>query len=106
MLEGHLSIRVDRGAGPKKVTEWHGGDVTGMLPYSRIKAPPGSVVAEERTDVLMVPNAMLPALIASAPNWPVLVRMMLDRARVFTSSDLRDERWCRSAGCPRVSRTN
>ena len=41
VFEGHLSIRVDRGAGPRIVMEWHGGDVTGMLPYSRIKAPPG-----------------------------------------------------------------
>ena len=41
VLDGHLLIRVDRGAGPRIVMEWHGGDVTGMLPYSRIKAPPG-----------------------------------------------------------------
>ena len=43
VLDGHLLIRVDRGAGPRIVMEWHGGDVTGMLPYSRIKAPPGNV---------------------------------------------------------------
>ena len=54
VLDGHLSIRVDRGAGPRIVMEWHGGDVTGMLPYSRIKAPPGNVVAEERTTIVAV----------------------------------------------------
>src|SRR4029434_4347246 len=37
VLDGHLSIRVDRGAGPRIVMEWRGGDVTGMLPYSRIQ---------------------------------------------------------------------
>ena len=59
MLDGHLLIRVDRGAGPRIVMEWHGGDVTGMLPYSRIKAPPGDVVAEERTTVLVVAAAKI-----------------------------------------------
>ena len=45
VLSGHLSIRVDRGAGPRIVMEWHGGDITGMLPYSRNKGPPAKVVA-------------------------------------------------------------
>ena len=45
ILEGHLSIRVDHGAGSHIMMEWHGGDVTGLLPYSRIKTPPGSVVS-------------------------------------------------------------
>ena len=54
VLDGHLSIRVDRGSGPRIVMEWHAGDVTGMLPYSRIKGPPGDVVAEERTTIVMV----------------------------------------------------
>ncbi len=57
ILSGHLSIRVDRGAGPRIVMEWHGGDVTGLLPYSRIKGPPANVVAEERSDILAVAPA-------------------------------------------------
>jgi hypothetical protein len=43
VLAGHLSIYVDRGAGPIKVMAWHGGDVTGLLPYSRLVAPPSDV---------------------------------------------------------------
>jgi len=93
VLDGHLLIRVDRGAGPRIVMEWHGGDVTGVLPYSRIKAPPGSVVAEERTDILSVSREHLPRMIRECHELTaVMVHVMLDRARVFKSSELLDEK--------------
>ena len=93
VLDGHLLIRVDRGAGPRIVMEWHGGDVTGILPYSRIKAPPGDVVAEERTKILAVDPSQLPRMIHECPELTaVLVHVMLDRARVFKSSELLDEK--------------
>src|SRR5262249_61632726 len=63
VLDGHLLIRVDGGAGPRIVMEWEGGDVTGVLPYSRIKAPPGDVTAEARTELLAVPAPQLPPTI-------------------------------------------
>ena len=93
VLDGHLLIRVDRGAGPRIVMEWHGGDVTGVLPYSRIKAPPGNVVAEERTDILAVAPELLPRMIHECHELTaMLVHVMLDRARVFKSSELIDEK--------------
>lgn len=93
VLDGHLSIRVDRGAGPRVVMEWHGGDVTGALPYSRIKAPPGSVIAEEPTHILAIDTAELPRMIRECHELTaVLVHVMLDRARVFKSSELLDEK--------------
>src|SRR5215813_3094131 len=51
VLSGHLSIHVDHGAGRRKVMEWRGGDVTGLMPYSRLVAPPGDVVAEEPSEL-------------------------------------------------------
>ena len=93
VFEGHLSIRVDRGAGPRIVMEWHGGDVTGVLPYSRIKSPPGNVVAEERTHLLELDTAELPRMIHECHELTaVLVHVMLDRARVFKSNELLDEK--------------
>ena len=93
VLSGHLSIRVDRGAGPRIVMEWHGGDVTGLLPYSRIKGPPANVVAEERTDILVLDASELPRLIQECSQLTaVLVHVMIDRARVFKSSELLDEK--------------
>ena len=68
VLDGYLLIRVDRGAGPRIVMEWHAGDVTGILPYSRIKAPPGDVVAEERTTILSVDPSHLAHMIRECPE--------------------------------------
>src|SRR5262245_5002543 len=77
ILDGHLLIRVDRGAGPRIVMEWHGGDSTGILPYSRIKGPPGNVVADEPTDVLAVDPAELPRMIRECNELTaVLVHVM------------------------------
>ncbi len=93
VLDGHLTIKVDRGGGPRMVMEWRGGDVTGVLPYSRIKSPPGSVVAQVRTTILHVPRDLMPQLIHDCPDLTaVLVHVMLDRARVFKSSELLDEK--------------
>jgi signal transduction histidine kinase len=93
VLDGHLSIRVDSGAGPRIVMEWRAGDVTGILPYSRIKAPPGDVIAEEPSRILAVDAGRLPDLIHECPELTaVFVHVMLDRARVFKSSELLDEK--------------
>src|SRR5678809_1306886 len=92
-IRDSLTIRIDRGAGPRIVMEWHGGDVTGVLPYSRIKSPPGSVTAETRTTVFLVYSSEIPRLIHDCPELTgVLVHVMLDRARVFNSSELLDEK--------------
>ncbi|RPJ40598.1 MAG: GHKL domain-containing protein [Candidatus Latescibacterota bacterium] len=93
VLSGHLSIRVDRGAGPRKVMEWRGGDVTGFLPYSRMAVSPGASSAEEASEILMVDRKHFPELIGRCHELTaILVHVMLDRARRFTRSDLHDEK--------------
>jgi len=93
VLSGLLSIYVDRGGGPLKVMEWRAGDITGVLPYSRIVAPPGDVTAEEPTEILKIDRADLPALIRECPGvTAICVHLMLDRARQFTSVDLQNEK--------------
>ncbi|MEP6835760.1 MAG: ATP-binding protein [Gemmatimonas sp.] len=93
ILEGHLSIRVDRGAGSRIVMEWHTGDVTGLLPYSRLKSPPGNVVAERHTEVLMLEPSGIARMIEECHELTaVMVHVMIDRARVFKSSELQDEK--------------
>jgi CRP-like cAMP-binding protein len=47
ILSGHVTLYVDRGAGPQKMIEWRSGDVSGMLPYSRLVSPPGDAIAQE-----------------------------------------------------------
>lgn len=93
VLSGHIAMFVDRGAGPNKIMEWRGGDVTGVLPYSRIGSPPGDAVAQESTSILAVPREHLRGLTRECHEiTSILVRVMMDRIRVFTSSDLHDEK--------------
>jgi signal transduction histidine kinase len=93
LLEGHLVIYVERGGGKRKVMEWHGGDVTGLLPYSRMITPPGDSTIESPTDALMVQKQHFGELVRECPVvTTALVHVMLDRARIFTSSDLHDEK--------------
>jgi C4-dicarboxylate-specific signal transduction histidine kinase len=75
------------------VMEWRGGDVSGLLPYSRLTVPPGSSRVEEPTEVLSVGRAHFPEMIARCHELTaIFVHVMLDRARRFTKSDLHDEK--------------
>jgi signal transduction histidine kinase len=93
LLSGRLSHHVDRGAGRRKVMEWVGGEVTGVLPYSRMTTPPGDTIVDEPTEAVRIPREDLPALIRNCYEvTAALVHVMTDRARRFTSTDLRDEK--------------
>jgi signal transduction histidine kinase len=93
VFDGHLVIRNDRGAGAHKIFEWKSGDVGGVMPYSRGASPPSDVVAEAPTEVLAVAKEWFAELTRDCPVvTATLVHIMLDRARMFTSADLRDEK--------------
>jgi signal transduction histidine kinase len=93
VLSGYLTIHVDHGAGPRKIMEWRAGDVTGLMPYSRLIAPPGDVVVEESSEVVTVHRADMPEMIRECHELTtILVHVMVDRARHFTSSYLHDEK--------------
>lgn len=93
VLSGRIALIVDRGAGPHTMLEWRAGDVTGLLPYSRLTRPPGDTIAQEPTDLLRIDRDCLRDLILEChETTTLLVHAMLDRARVFTSSELHDEK--------------
>src|SRR5262245_58578056 len=93
VLNGHLTIHVDQRTGRRKVMEWRGGDITGLMPYSRLVNPPGDVIAEEPTEVVTVYRSDIPGIICECNELTAkLVHIMLDRARVFQSSYLHDEK--------------
>jgi signal transduction histidine kinase len=93
VFSGRIAIFVDRGAGRHKLTEWRAGDVTGVLPYSRMVAAPGRSVALEPTTVLSVAREHFPELVRECQEvTTILVHTMLDRARLFNASDLHDEK--------------
>jgi signal transduction histidine kinase len=92
-LSGVVAIHVDRGVGSHKLFEWRGGDVGGVLPYSRGARPPADAVAEEPTEVLCLPAGCLPDMTRECPTvTTTLVHAMVDRARQFNAADLRDEK--------------
>ena len=91
LLSGHLTIF--RGKGPQKLFDWREGDVTGVLPYSRVGDSPGDVVAAEPTDLFVVSGEHLRTMMRDCDALTaILVHSMLDRARGFTSKDLLDEK--------------
>jgi len=93
VLDGHLVIRNDRGAGAHKIYEWKSGAVGGAMPYSRGATPPNDVRAEAPTELLAVPKQCFEEMTRECPVvTTIMVHAMLDRARMFTSSDLRDEK--------------
>ncbi|HEX9164608.1 MAG TPA: ATP-binding protein [Gemmatimonadales bacterium] len=93
LFSGAHAIHVDRGAGSHKIMEWRGGDVGGVLPYSRGATPPNDLVAEEPTEFLDIPAQLLPEMIRECPVVTTkLVHAMLDRARTFNTRDLHDEK--------------
>ncbi|MEX2285078.1 MAG: ATP-binding protein [Gemmatimonadota bacterium] len=93
ILTGHFDIFVDRGAGPRKVMQWLAGDVSGMLPFSRMTASPGDSIVEVPIETLSVAPVHFPELIRECPVVvEICVHVMLDRARVFNSSDWQDEK--------------
>jgi signal transduction histidine kinase len=93
LISGHISIYIDRGIGRRQVMEWRGGDVTGLLPYSRLRTPPGETIVDEPTDALALHRDDLPELSRNCyVVTSTLVHVMTDRARQFTSNDLRDEK--------------
>src|SRR5437867_4498036 len=96
VLSGHIAIYVDRGLGPHKVMEWSAGDVTGLLPYSRMtkaKPPGGDPVVIESGDLFLISRDHFPEMIRVCPTvTTALVHLMIDRVRRFTSNDLQDEK--------------
>jgi signal transduction histidine kinase len=93
VLSGRIAVQVDRGVGPRLVTEWHPGDVSGMLPYSRMTGPPGHNYAETPAELLAVHEKHFPEMVWRCPTFTAYtVHSMLDRARSFNTSDLQDEK--------------
>jgi signal transduction histidine kinase len=93
VLSGRVALFVDRGAGPSKAVEWREGDVTGVLPYSRLVTPPGDVFALEPAEVFAVPRSHLGQMTRECCEvTSIMVHVMLDRARLFTSADLQNEK--------------
>jgi signal transduction histidine kinase len=93
LLTGRVAIYMNRGTGMRKTMEWVAGEVTGLLPYSRMDRPPGDTLVEEPGEAVVILREDLPAMIHNCyETTAMLVHVMTDRARRFTSTNLRDEK--------------
>jgi signal transduction histidine kinase len=93
ILKGHVAHLLEQGGSWRKAIDWHDGDATGMLPYSRLANAPGNSVILEPTEILRVACEHLPALPIDCPQvTAALVHVMVDRARAFKASDLQVEK--------------
>ena len=93
VLSGQFALHVDRANGRERIMEWHGGDVGGMLPYSRLQSPPGDSIVDQPTEIVVIHRDDLPELTRQCHQLTsTLVHIMVDRARHFTSSDLQAEK--------------
>jgi signal transduction histidine kinase len=93
ILSGRLALFADRGDGLTKMVEWEGGDVSGMLPFSRMGNVPGDSIAQEPLDVLMVHRDLMREMAQECFEVTSrLVHRMVDRTRLLTSSELHNEK--------------
>jgi len=93
ILKGHVAHFMEQGGTTRKVMDWHDGDATGLLPYSRLTLAPGNSIVQEPAELLRLPRELLPALPVECPHVTAeLVHVMVDRARAFKVSDLQVEK--------------
>lgn len=93
ILEGRISVNREYGAGPRKVTQWGRGEVSGMLPYSRMKGPAGDNYLEEKSEFLTIHEKLFPEMVHRCPIFTAYtVHSMIDRARSFNTSGLHAEK--------------
>jgi signal transduction histidine kinase len=93
VLAGRFVILVDKGSGPQLLFEFKTGDVAGMLPFSRGARAPANVTVTEPSQNLEMPASHFPEMIRECPTiTAACVHAMLDRARHFSTSDIRDEK--------------
>jgi signal transduction histidine kinase len=88
VFAGDGAVYVERAGEKKKFLEWRAGDVTGMLPYSRMKKPPGVSKTEHPLLGLVINVDCFRELTVQCPVVTErLVHIMIDRARQFSATD-------------------
>ncbi|MFI5312208.1 MAG: sensor histidine kinase [Gemmatimonadales bacterium] len=93
ILTGRIGAHLQRGTGRRHLFEFGAGEVSGVLPYSRLAISIGVIIAEEATEALAVLREQIPEMIRECPVvTEKLVHVMVDRTRKFTSTDWQDEK--------------
>jgi len=93
VLEGELRTQDEGGADTGRVYIWRTGQITGMLPYSRLTVFPLSSRAVVRSRVAALPKELFPEMLERIPELgPRLVAVMADRIRTITREEQHREK--------------
>jgi signal transduction histidine kinase len=93
MLTGRIAVHFGHGTGRVHKMESLAGELSGVLPFSRMAKPMGDAVAQEPTDVFALHRDHFPELIRECPVITAkLVHAMIDRARVAAATNWQDEK--------------
>jgi signal transduction histidine kinase len=93
VLRGSLAIHVERMGVHRRIMQWHDGDLTGALPYSRMSKPPGDTIVHEDVEVFTIDKEHFRDITRHCPEFTAIcVHTMLDRARHFSGRDFQDEK--------------
>jgi len=85
LLHGKMQIVADRGGGSIPIATVNKGEVSGVLPYSRLKEAAGNGIFLLDSYLLSFPKSRFGELERKSPEFiQVLVNMMSDRVRSFT----------------------
>jgi signal transduction histidine kinase len=93
VLEGELRSQDEGGADTGRVYIWRQGQVTGMLPYSRLTVFPLSSRAVARSRVAALSKELFPEMLQRIPELgPRLIAVMADRIRTVTREEQHREK--------------
>ena len=93
LLSGRVTHYMDQGGHWRKALDWHAGDVSGQLPYSRMITAPGNSIVEEASEAFRLGREHMAELPVACPHLTaVFVHGMVDRARAFKTNDLQVEK--------------
>jgi signal transduction histidine kinase len=93
VLSGRFSVRVESGGVDREIREVKAGEISGYLPYSRIKNPVAHLVADGVVDVLSIAEGDVREMTRACYDFTAAcVHAMVDRAREVKSDDLHMEK--------------
>lgn len=93
ILEGKVRIWFDQNGSSREIGRMEKGEVTGVLPYSRLKKARATAVAIEPSKVMLTHRDTFPEMIKSQYQLvEALVHIMANRIRNFTTLQVQNEK--------------
>jgi len=92
-LSGRLTVSMERGSGRRQTLDSFGGEVTALLPFSRLTSSLGDAIFAEPSEVLVLRRDQMPALIRECPGIvEILVHGMVDRSKHLATVNWQDDK--------------